>query len=291
MSVIDHWAALHANETIQRLELRLDEARRDIVGLMPPDIERLLDSYSSCRSYDETHRWRDEVSEALVELARPTAFPDRDQGGMRVMCPLCHKGSSSPGVKGYALPDGLTQHLVRRGRVQHCVVMQAAWELAAAYWHQQFGSPEEAAKEALAKRCQSEPLYRLSLVGEPKLLDEGFSPLLSETARTPEKLAWAEQRLASLGFRHVTEGRVHSWVDEHADHVVYAGPRFPGRISFQVWYKYSPKRQRAGGDPTGELLLSFCLRDSHTRDLPEKYAAQVALAAKRLRAAVERNRG
>jgi hypothetical protein len=291
MTGMDHWALLHERETVQRLEGQLDEARRDIVGLMPPDIEQLLESYSSCRSYDETRGWRDAVSEALVELARPTAFADRDRGGMRAMCPLCHKGSPYPGLEGYALPEGLMRHLGGRGNTRNCVVMQAAWELARADWRQRLGSREEAAKAALAKRRASEPLYRVSLVGEPQLLEKASNSLFSKLARTPEKLAWAEQRLASLGFRHVTDGRVHSWVDEHADQVVYADPRFPGRISFEVWYSPSPKRQRAGSDPTGELLLSFCLRDSHTRDLPEKYAAQVATAASRLRAAAEKHRG
>jgi len=92
----------------------------------------------------------------------------------------------------------------------------------------------------------------------------------------PDQLAWAESRLESLGFKRVIEGRTRSWVDEHADYVVYADHRFVSRIGFEVWRKPLPKKPRVAGRRLSRSQGGFLLLDSFKHDLRGKYAERLA---------------
>lgn len=266
-----------AENEIRRLKNDLYMARRAVIGLMPPDIGPLLRGYYPCASREEGARWFDDLVDVLIDRAGSAALPASAWGERRTLCPLCNRGSDSPYVEGYALPEGLRRHLTGWGNTHHCVVMEIVSKLAYEHWHERFGEAErrarQAEQDALAERRRTETAYRTSPVGEPKLVDEGaysWSP-----ARTPDQLAWAEERLKELGMRCVVAGNVRCWLDERNDYVVYADPRHAGRINFEVWRRPLPKG-------TGrQLRLShrrghFYLLDSWKKDLASKYRQRVA---------------
>ncbi|MFZ0792006.1 MAG: hypothetical protein WAM94_20525 [Chromatiaceae bacterium] len=283
MAIIYGRTMQQAEEEISWLKENLHNARSTILDLIPKDMAQLLRSYSRCASREEADNWRYDVIEAIIE--RATLLPGGEGeffSRRRALCPLCGAGSHHTGEKGYAVPDGLRGHLESRGNVQRCRVMEAAYDLAARDWGTRFAAADQAAKAAkmakLAKRRASETLYRVSPGDEPKLLDEYWH---SRETRSPDQLLWAEDRLKLLGFRCVTEGRIVSWVDEHADYVVYADHRFVGRISFDVWRKPLPKNLSRRGVPERPIPMSLDLLDSFKHDLPGKYAQRLATALAR----------
>jgi|PlaIllAssembly_1097288.scaffolds.fasta_scaffold1455065_2 hypothetical protein len=83
----------------------------------------------------------------------------------------------------------------------------------------------------LAERRRTETLYGLSPAGEPKRLEDDW-PL--KEPRSPDRFVFAENRLKALGFNYVAEGKTLSWIDAHADGVVYVDPRQSGRPGFEV---------------------------------------------------------
>jgi hypothetical protein len=239
---------------------------------VPNDITNLLHTYSYGESREQADRWREEVIEILVERAASSAFDDRDRGGQRAPCPLCHGGSTT--TEGFALPEGLRRHLEGSAKARRCIVMDAVSGLLEEYLAERLASIGEAERKALAERRQTETLYRVSPDGEPLLEDEGPTPGRS---RSPGELGWAEDRLRSLGFRCVVDGRTRSWVDETDRYVVYADLRSAGEIGFEVWPKPLPARPTIGlrlRRPPGR----FHLKDSWMHDLPGKYAQRVAKA-------------
>jgi hypothetical protein len=265
-----------AEEEIRRLKNDLYMARHAVIGLMAPDVGQLLHGYYHCECREEGAKWFDDLVRALIERADSAALPASAWGERRSLCPLCNRGSDSPYVEGYALPEGLRRHLAGWGNTHRCVVMEIVSKLAYEHWHERFGAAErrawQAEQDALTERRRTETVYRTSPVGEPKLVDEGaysWSP-----ARTPDQLAWAEERLKGLGVRCVVADNVRSWLDERDDCVVYADPRHAGRINFEVWRKPLPKKMG------GQLRLSrrcghFYLLDSWKKDLASKYIQRV----------------
>ena len=101
--------------------------------------------------------------------------------------------------------------------------------------------------------------------------------MLSMHPRSPDELAWAEDRLKVLGFRCITEGKTLIWVDEHEEYVVYADHRMPERINFEVWRKPLPKNRPPRGLLMSRATGEFYLLDSWKHDLPNKYAERVAM--------------
>jgi len=119
---------------IRRLKDELWMARRDIVELMPEDLRDILMSYYSCGTEDLARSWRRNAVERLVDLAEaksPEEMGDSSSLSERALCPLCGEGSQNPyGVRGFAIPDGLTRHLEGSHNSQQCRVFSAAWHLA-----------------------------------------------------------------------------------------------------------------------------------------------------------------
>jgi hypothetical protein len=133
-----------AEDAIRRLKSDLYEARTTIIELMPEDIQRLLTSYYSCESRQQTYGWAESVADEIVESAE--VLP-RQQGfyfSDRAYCPLCGHGSESPYESGFAVPEGLRRHLVGWGNTRQCRVMEAALYLAGDYWHDKFHAAEQA---------------------------------------------------------------------------------------------------------------------------------------------------
>lgn len=271
-----YWNQQPAEEEVRRLKSDLLMARSAIIEFMPREVASLLRGYYSCASRMEGHAWMNEVIDALVERALKSASPPDRFGEQRAMCPLCGQGSSSPYVEGYLLPEGLRRHLAGWGNTHRCIVMEAVSKLAHDHWNEKFSAAEQeawkASQAAEAQRRKTETLYRVSLGGEPKLLDDGcysWSP-----SRSPEQLVFAEERLKSLGFQCVVDDNVKTWVDERENHVVYADPRQAGRLEFEVWRKPLPKRI-VRNSQNRHMAGRFHLLDSWKNDLQKKYADRV----------------
>jgi len=268
-----HWNQPSTEEEIRRLKSDLWMARSTIVDLMPHEVASLLRGYYSCASRQEGHAWMDGVIDALTERALKSAPPPDRFGEQRGMCPLCGQGSSSPHVEGYSLPEGLRRHLVGWGNTVRCRVMETVSSLARDHWDEKFAAAEQeawrASQAAELQRRKTETLYRVSPASDPKLLDQGsysWSP-----SRSDEQLAFAEERLKSLGFQCVTDNNVRTWLDEQTDYVVYADPRQAGRLEFEVWRKPLPKRITPNSRQR-HMAGSFHLLDSWKNDLLKKYA-------------------
>ena len=282
MPATGDWNAQISQDDARRLRNDLYNANSTIIALMPREIADLLRGFHNCASREEADQWRFDVSDAVIKLADVQPVPERPFATPRAMCPLCRQGSPYPGVEGYAVPDGLRRHLEGTHGTSRCAVMEAVFALAYDYWFARFGAAERAAEaakmEKLAERRESEALYRVSPRDAPKLLEEDS---YSSQPRSADQLAWAENRLESLGFKRVIEGRTLSWVDEQADYVVYADHRFVGRLSFEVWRKPLPKKPRVAGRRLSRSPGGFVLLDSLKHDLRGKYAERVAQALKR----------
>ena len=250
---------------IKDLESELDDARRDIISLMPEKLQDVLRSYFRCESREERGRWDFIVARQIIDEAE---LLPRVQwyNGDRAYCPLCKAGSSSPYDEGFTVPEGLDRHLNGRGAYP-CIVMSAATRLARRYWHEKFSAADAAeqaaAEERIKERRKSETLYRTAPGKSPELLDERLG--YDRTPRTPDQLAWAEQRLEQLGFAATTEGNVKSYVREHNGVTVFADHRANGEITFRVFKKLLPG-QRVTPKNSRELK-SFTLKDSWKRDL------------------------
>lgn len=263
-------------ERVKKLEDDLFLARRSILSLMPESLHTSLNSYYSIKSREDSYRWKDDVAQQVIEHATPLPRVS-EYFGERAMCPLCGKGSNSPYEEGFSIPEGLRRHLVGFGNTHQCVVSEAAFALARDYWNSQFQASEEeerrAQKAEIERRRKSETLYRNEPRGTPELLDEGIS--VFRGSRDSDGLAWAEQRLESLGFSLSIENRVKAYINEATDFIVYADPRPSGEIVFQVFRKTSEKPRRSGNR---NAVGRFSIPDRWKHDLAAKYTAALANA-------------
>jgi hypothetical protein len=214
------------DDIIRRLKADLYEARTAIVRLMAEDTQRLLTSYFSCESRQQTDAWEQSVADEIIESAE--VLP-RTQGSYlsdRAYCPLCGGGSTSPYGSGFTVPEGLRRHLVGWGNTQQCDVMKAALCLARECWDDKFRAAEQAEevakRERLEARKRTETLYRTMPDDDPRLVDENIS--YGTGARDQAQLDWAEGRLRELGFQTTSEANVRSYISERGDFVVYADP-------------------------------------------------------------------
>src|SRR5690606_25671652 len=110
----------------------------------------------------------DDLIDVLIDRADSAALPPSDWGERRALCPLCNRGSDSPYVEGYALPEGLRRHLMGRGNTHRCIVMETVSKLAYEHWHERFGEAELRARQAeqdvLVERRRTETVYRTSAI-------------------------------------------------------------------------------------------------------------------------------
>jgi hypothetical protein len=256
-------------DAIRRLKAELDEARSTILALMPEETQRLLESYPSCESRQQTYSWQKSVAETIIE----SAMLPREQGSYfsdRAYCPLC-------GCGGFTIPEGLRRHLEGWGNMHKCDVMKAALGLAREYWHKQFHAAEQAEevakRECLEERKRTETLYRTMPDKDPQLLDEGYGT----RAREQAQLVWAESRLAELGFQTTSEGNVKSYLSERIDFVIYADPRASGQITFRLYKKPLPKKGRTARLRSARIS-TFYLLDSWKNDIRGKYETRLSSA-------------
>lgn len=122
---------------VRGLEDKLWMTRRALIGLMPEDVRNVLDSYRS-RGDEPTnlYAWSRQAAEEIVALARDVEQPlyqGQPLGSPRAFCPLCAAGTSSPYESGFALPEGVTRHLLGTYNCRQCDVFEAAFELARSY--------------------------------------------------------------------------------------------------------------------------------------------------------------
>ena len=260
---------LPPDDRTRRLEQELDSAYRAILGLMPDDVETLLLSYIRAESRDDFDRWERDVTDKIILKGKPFSHGHE----RRAYCPLCRASSSSPYSEGFSHPEGLKRHLTGFGNTQQCVVMLAAFALERGRRHRLFDEieREEWAQETAAKalRRTTETVYQTAPDVAPELLDEG----IYLGVRDATAMAFAEKRLAELGFQSKTEGKVKSYTLERDTFVVYADPREQGRIDFAVFKKPLPKPSRR---PRVRVYPRFHILDAWKNNLREKFETRLA---------------
>jgi hypothetical protein len=107
-------------------------ARATIIGLMQPELERLLWGQVSCKTFEEVRKWVDDTAESIIEFAAHTENPAGRNwdGRLRVLCPLCGDGPQSPYDDGFLLDEGLRRHLLGTYNSRQCSVFKAAHQMA-----------------------------------------------------------------------------------------------------------------------------------------------------------------
>ena len=259
-------------DRIQHLENELFKARYAIIGLMTDEMQNLLKGYYHCKSRKEGYEWESQVVDKIVAIATP--IPAASYFSERANCPLCGRGAQSPYEQGFSIPDGLSRHLGGTYNARQCDVTEAAFTLAREYWHKQFSEAENAERIAeynhTIERSKTETLFLTAPDKAPGLIDESIYSLNS--ARTPEQLAWAEQRVQSLGFQITMNNRIKSYTEDTESYIVYADPREVGHIYFRVYKKNYTK--------SGKLKLTqagyrFDIQDRWKNDLRGKYDKSV----------------
>jgi len=260
---------------IRCLQDELYDARYTIISLMPEEVEKILKSYYSCKSTEETYRWADIAAAEIIEFAKILSPEEGSYLSERAYCPLCGDGSNSFYENGFSVPEGLRRHLVGYGNTNQCRVFKAAERLARNYWHDEFSAIEEAnaieKKKRIIQRKKAEILYKTAPNSEPELKDEGIG--FGTVPRNDDELAWAENRLVDLGFQIICDANIKSYISEQDSLVVYADPRAKGEIRFTVYKKPLSKnnRKRFWGN-------SFSLKDNWKNDIRGKYESRVAQA-------------
>ncbi len=174
------------------------------------------------------------------------------------MCPLCNRGSQSYYETGFSLPLGLERHLEGYGNIHKCVVIATVEKLSNQHW-EQTGRPEDFSSNR-------------ETATKAELISERYNSILFKSC-PPEQLAWAEERLLSLGFSRQAEGNVITWLDERQDWDVYADPRRQGYLKIEVWRR-SRRPEPRPSRPDG----TFQIPDRYKNDLPGIYAKRLAQA-------------
>lgn len=241
--------------------------------MMPWEARFVLMSYDSCKSRRDSKVWPHTAATKIIELAKilpPTIF----DSSARSYCPLCGDSGSNKHSPGFSVPEGLRRHLLGWSNSQICPVVDIVLRMANEEWDKSFFETEEQEKARIQERKKHETLYKAAPRDEPKLLDEGFS--LFQRPRTLKELAWAEARLATLGFLTLTDDRVRSYIDERERFVVYADPCEHGQISFRVYAKPVPKRGHTS------QISDFRLFDRWKNDIRRKYEARLPRQDERL---------
>src|SRR5262245_30184771 len=134
------------------------------------------------------------------------------------------------------------------------------------------GERDEAEKRArqarITRRFEIETLYRIGPNDEARLIDgDGDSSDRSERTRDAAGLAWAEQRLQSLGVDLVPNGKVKQYVELTQTYEVWADPRERGEIIFHVHTKKIGKDNKRRYKHVGR----FRIPDRCTDNLADRY--------------------
>jgi hypothetical protein len=258
------------DERIRRLEEELYIARHDIVELMPCQMKDLLTSYYSCETSMEFWRWKHDIAERIASMTEPD--PEAASFGYfgdRAYCPLCKSGSRGPYDRGFALPNGLTSHLLGQGNTHHCPVTHAAFENAHHSLRDKLAASAEAERRKEEERRRTERVFLIDPSSPPKLFDEH---LFGEKRRSPEELAAAEERLRGLDFRVEVDQNVVAYKFPYEHYLVLADPRKAGRIEFRVFNNEGTKRRTARRSET------FYLLDTWSNNLAEKFKDRLSQA-------------
>ncbi len=139
--------------------------------------------------------------------------------------------------------------------------------------HKKLSKLYQLKKEELDKRRLIEETYSLGPEQTGKLFDENIDRL-----RDQKSLKWALDRLTDLGFHHHVDEKVHSFIMEYAEHVLYADPRESGAIEIFVYNKKTGEgaieKKRSKGK-TKYPIGSFKMQDRWKRDLKIKLINRV----------------
>lgn len=124
------------DERIRRLESDLAMARYALIDLMAPEAQSVLRDVTLCKDRDSLWSTARQAAERILGLCQDVdAATQRGYqlGAPRANCPLCKAGSTSPYDNGFALPEGLTRHLLGSHNSRQCPVFNAAMELAVSH--------------------------------------------------------------------------------------------------------------------------------------------------------------
>jgi hypothetical protein len=275
------WPFLTVEQRVSRLEDELYLARQAVRSLLPDDVNARFSSYYDCDDRRAAHQWEHDLIDYVIGRAQPLTRDEGSYFGLRGYCPLCGNGSTSPYDRGFALPEGLSRHLSGAGNTGRCAVFETLLSQARDYWEPRF-QEIEAAEKALRdaeteRRRRTELLYRVSPDSPPRLIDEGA---YGDHPRDGESLAWAQERLQSLGFISAHADRVCSYTFARDEYIVFADPRVKGKLVFEVHPSNPRKRARRGS--ARPRMQRFELPDSWKNDLTGKFNQRLMSAIETL---------
>lgn len=271
------------DEYFERLTSKLEGAFRTIIDLIPEKFRDVLGSYYMCEYPEDAKYWESIACSKIIDLVTPVPEEEQPFGfylNARAPCPLCGAEASSPFYRGFSLPEGLNRHLEGYGRMSKCPVMDAAQHLSEAYFYDTFAEAEKRAHQEqlllIQQRKKTELLFMIEPDSDPRLIDE---LTYSDVAREPAYLAWAEQRLAELGFLASTENNVRRYLLELNDFIVFADLRASGKIDFSVYKMPIAMNKRSRKRPTSQ---SFSLRDNWTKNIQQQFQGMLSVAVENL---------
>lgn len=122
------------DEEIRRLREELFLARNALLHVMPTNLQPDLYSYSRYSNPADTHGFVLELCQKVVESISEDQFVVSEGGARRAPCPLCHESGVNPPYEGFKVPEGLTMHLLGKGRAAECIVMRTVKDLARDSW-------------------------------------------------------------------------------------------------------------------------------------------------------------
>lgn len=270
---------LTTDEYIELLTTKLDRAFRAIIDFVPEKFREVLESYYACESPEDARYWETIACSKIIDLVTPVPEEEQPFGfylNARAPCPLCGAEASLPfygGYTGFSLPEGLNRHLEGYGRMSKCPVMIATHHLSEAYFYKTFAEAEKRAHQErlilIQQRKKTELLFLIGPDSDPHLIDELPYGVV---AREPAYLAWAEQRLAELGFLASTENNVRQYLLELSDFTVSADPRAKAKIDFNVYKTPISTSKRSRKRPT---YRSFSLRDNWTKNIQQQFQSML----------------
>lgn len=139
-------------------------------------------------------------------------------------------------------------------------------------WHAEQLKKEEANRN---ERRLTELLYQLAPEEPGLLIDER---LWWGKARTPDGIAWAENRVAELGFEKTQKDRVISYELKLSDYLVFADIRQEKAIKFFVYLATEQPSKRK----VRRIGIEFAIPDNWRNDLRRKVEVRILQEGSRL---------